>query len=221
MQQLSLQRLFFTNVFDHVITVNKDDNTAAPVPVTKDEVFDLVVSSYIDKVYRYVNFTFGLQKHATDDIVQEVFLQLPRKLARFDTSRKLEPWLFKVTHNIALDFIKKNKRKTENEMEIDIVATEDFLYQISTHEGNLPQNLEKAYHEWLLRIVLSKLKNKSRQLIILYYFEHKPYEEVAITMWIKANGVGTLLARAKKELKHLIQQDPLLHDALIYDLESA
>lgn len=219
MKQLSVQWLLFShNIFDHVIHINKDSESINSLPVTKDEVFSLVVSTYIDKIYRYVNYSFWLQKHATEDIVQEIFLQLPRKLVHFDTNKQLEPWLFKVAHNTALDWIRKNKRKSDNEIELDIVATEDFLYQMNSYEGEIPHTLEQAYQEWLLRVVLHKLDERNRQLVTLYFFEHKSYEEIAIILGVKASWVWTYLVRAKKQLKHLISQDPLLQDALIYDL---
>lgn len=219
MKQLSIHRLLFShNVFDHVIQINKDDNSTNSLPATKDEVFQLVVSNYIDKVYRYINYTFWLQKHATEDIVQEIFLQLPKKLTHFDTNKQLEPRLFKVSRNTALDWIRKNKRKNDNEIELDIVATEDFLYQMNSYEGEIPQTLEQAYQEGLLRLVLHKLEERNRQLVTLYFFEHKSYEEIAIILGVKSSWVGTYLVRAKKQLKHLISQDPLLQDALIYDL---
>ncbi len=216
-QQVSLA-LLFTSIFDHVINANEDEIDSLPATISKEEVFSLVVSNYVDKLYRYINYNFWLQKAITDDVVQEIFLALPKKLHHFDTNKKLEPRLFKVAYNMTLDYIKKNKRRNDKEIEIDIIATEDFLYQVSSQEGELPQTLEKAYHEGLLRFVLHKLDQRSRQMIILYFFENKTYQEIATIIGVKPSWVGTLLARAKKQLKFQIQQDALLHDALIYDL---
>lgn len=221
-KQLSLQ-LLFAWVFDHIID-QKDKIQVSnqtwnlPVNITLDEVFSLVVNNYIDKLYRYINYSFNLQKHSTEDIVQEIYLNLPKKLLHFDVNQKLDPWLFKVAHNVALDYIKRTNTRNEKEIYLDIIATEDFIYKMSSHEWEISQSLESAYHEWLLRFVLWKMDMRNRQMIILYFFEHNSYEEIANIIWVKASWVWTLLSRAKKQLKLLIEQDSLLQDALVYDL---
>lgn len=146
LQPLSL-RLLFSNVFDRIITKEDDQTDTLPATITSQEVFDIVVHKYVDKLYRYINYNFGLQKSATDDIIQEIFLALPKKLKRFNVSQKLDPRLFRVAHNTALDHIKKHKRRSDKELEIDMIATEDFLYQASSEEKELPQTLTQAYHE--------------------------------------------------------------------------
>ncbi|NCQ81228.1 hypothetical protein GW750_00135 [bacterium] len=43
----------------------------------------------------------------------------------------------------------------------------------------LPTKVEQVYKDSLLKVLLSSLSQKNRELIILYYFEQKPYEEIA------------------------------------------
>jgi RNA polymerase sigma factor (sigma-70 family) len=82
----------------------------------------------------------------------------------------------------------------------------------------LPENIEKTYKNWLLKVILHKLSERNRELIILFFLENKPYEEIAQIIWVQTSWVWTLLSRAKKELKILVESDPILLDALVYNL---
>jgi RNA polymerase sigma factor (sigma-70 family) len=98
----------------------------------------------VDKIYRYIRHSFNLDKATTDDIVQEIFLSLPIKLDKFDNSRALEPRLFKVAHNTALDRIRKESKHSIQTENIDKI--EDFIYKISSYQDqDLPENIEKTY----------------------------------------------------------------------------
>ena len=54
---------------------------------------------------------------------------------------------------------------------------------------------------------LSKIKEKYREPIILYYFEQKSYEEISDILRLPRNTVGTLIMRGKKMLKEYLLQE--------------
>ncbi len=49
-------------------------------------------------------------REAADDITQLVFIELFSALRRFDLSRSFLPWLYRVTHNVSVDYLKRNRR---------------------------------------------------------------------------------------------------------------
>lgn len=69
-------------------------------------------------VLRYQNGVFGLllrivrDRELAGDLAQESFLKAYRFLDRFDTSRPLKSWLFKIAHNTALDHLRKSRLDT-------------------------------------------------------------------------------------------------------------
>ena len=50
-----------------------------------------------------------------EDIVQETLFEAYRKLDRFDDSRPLKPWLFRIAHNRCIDFLRKRGVRVETE----------------------------------------------------------------------------------------------------------
>ena len=65
----------------------------------------------------------GVRTADLEDAAQEVFLVVHRKLAEFDATRPLRPWLFGILHRVASD----NRRRAYNKREIqtdDIRSTD-------------------------------------------------------------------------------------------------
>ncbi|NCQ81227.1 sigma-70 family RNA polymerase sigma factor [bacterium] len=82
---------------------------------TPKEQVQSVALRYTDALYRYIRYTFSLDQMTTEDIVQELFLQLPKKLQKIDTDKPFEPRLYKVTHNFVLDRLRKHTIQTHKE----------------------------------------------------------------------------------------------------------
>src|SRR5258707_13608762 len=50
-----------------------------------------------------------------EDVVQEALFEAYRKLDKFDDSRPLKPWLFRIAHNRCIDFLRKRGLRVEAE----------------------------------------------------------------------------------------------------------
>src|SRR5215813_15559937 len=50
-----------------------------------------------------------------EDVVQEALFDAYRKLDKFDDSRPLKPWLFRIAHNRCIDFLRKRGVRVEAE----------------------------------------------------------------------------------------------------------
>jgi RNA polymerase sigma-70 factor (ECF subfamily) len=59
-------------------------------------------------VYRTALMITG-DNQAADDLLQDVFLRLFRFAGNFDAERPLEPWLYRMTTNLAYDWVKRRR----------------------------------------------------------------------------------------------------------------
>src|SRR5512132_404767 len=50
-----------------------------------------------------------------EDVVQEALFEAYRKLDKFDDSRPLKPWLFRIAHNRCIDFLRRKGVRDEAE----------------------------------------------------------------------------------------------------------
>jgi RNA polymerase sigma factor (sigma-70 family) len=156
--------------------------------------FRQLIKKYETKVYSVAFKVTNNQKDA-EDVTQEVFLQLYRSLHSFRHDANLSTWIYRITMNKALDFKRKTTRQTTNETTAlhDITPVSPVL----TPE----QELVKKTEQELLYEALNKLPPPYKEVLNLYYFENKSYQEIAHVLNIAVKTVESRLYRAKHMLK--------------------
>ena len=115
---------------------------------------------------------------SAEEIVQDVFLQLWRCADQFQISRgPLEPWLFTMARNRALDFLRLKREKqrrredsTDSEIAPSAIARPDI-------EGDIDQSRRAEK----IRALLTSLPDTQRRAIELAFFEGMTHSEIAAT----------------------------------------
>ncbi len=138
-----------------------------------------------------------LQNEAeADEITQDVFLKVFDKIETFNQEAKLSTWIYRITVNTALNRIKKNKRwsfvrwKEEEDIQIDF-----------DHPQVLAEKKEAA---GLIFNAMQSLPESQKTAFILSFIEELPRQEVADIMETSLKAVESLLQRAKKNLRQII-----------------
>lgn len=146
----------------------------------QNEYIEELVENYGDMVYR---LALSRTKHieTAEDIFQDVFLKLSKKLPEFKSTEHEKAWLIRVTINCSNNLLNSawNKRK---------VPLDDNLYFES-------QERHDIYFEVL------KLPQKERTIIYLYYYEQLRLSEIAKILKITEKNAKTRLFRARQKLK--------------------
>jgi RNA polymerase sigma-70 factor (ECF subfamily) len=126
-----------------------------------------------------------------EDIVQEALFQAYRKLDRFDDSRPMSPWLFRIAHNRCIDFLRRRGVRIEAEtavMEPDIVAPAD---PPSLNLGRAVEHL------------VVTLPPKERACVLLKDVFDYTLEEIAALVDSTVGGVKAALNRGRAKLAPL------------------
>ena len=196
-------------------SVNYEDNKADEEIVNDvingdKEKFYIIIEKWQPKIQRYVYYHFNFDKETAGEVTQEIFLHLWNKLEKFDDKYYFSSWLYRLAYNFCVDWLRKNKQQN------NVWSLEDFENNIK--EDFESKEFENEYKRKLLEMLLTQLDYKYKNVIILYYFEEKSYDEISEIMDISKSSVGTLLTRSKGKLKEIIEKNSRLSDALELDL---
>lgn len=161
--------------------------------------FEIIVDRYWDKIFRYIFYYFKFSKQVTEDLVQEVFLHLWNNLSKFDTTKKFEPWFYRVIHNYCIDWIKTNSK--DNQVQCIDESTQMDISIIKSIDTKIKQ-------EMIVKL-LDILEEETKKALLLYYFEQKSYEDISQILDIPKNTIGTIISRWKKKLKEYIETNNL------------
>jgi RNA polymerase sigma-70 factor (ECF subfamily) len=74
------------------------------------DAFETLVRAHTQAVYAHALRFFG-ESQAAEDVVQEVWIKVYRSLESFDGRARFTTWLYRVTHNSCLDFVRQGKRR--------------------------------------------------------------------------------------------------------------
>ena len=143
---------------------------------------------------RYVS-AFGLTTEITQDIVQEVFLQLFRHLRLGRSRANLRGWIFRVGHNLALKHREKAARRHRWEGTWDV----ELVDRVIDPAANPEQQLADDRRVRRLRAVVLALPERDRQCLFLRA-EGLRYRDIARTLDLSLGGVAKALARSMTRL---------------------
>ena len=146
------------------------------------------------RLRRYIR-SFGLGVEATEDVVQEVFLQLFRHLQLGRSRANLHGWIFQVGHNLAL----KQRAKATRRQKTESTWDGSLADLVADPHANPEQQLVEDRRGKRLRSVLRALSDRERQCLCLRA-EGLRYREIARTLGISLGAVAKALTRAMTRL---------------------
>lgn len=138
------------------------------------------------------------------DLLQDTFLRLHRFASRIDSQRPLEPWLYRVTTNLAYTWVKRRNRWFS--------PIEDIAEWLSGNKRQTPQFAAEMDEEsQQVQQAITALPIAQRVVVVLYYLNDLPLQEIAEILEVPEGTVKSRLHYSRQSLKkHLrIQEDKL------------
>jgi len=151
--------------------------------------------------------SFVPNKEDAEDIAQEVFVEVFRSIEKFKGDSKLSTWIYKITKNKCLEFIrKKNTKKrfaflqsiTGNLIPMDKT---DYFTEMN-HPGIVLENKELSA---TLFKAINCLPESQSVIFILHKIDGKSYQEVAEITNRSLSSVESVMFRAKKNLQKILE----------------
>ena len=147
---------------------------------------------------------FEFDRSARADLLQEILLQWWRSIPNFPRIENPRPWLYRVSLNAALTWQRRESRRGRI---IDRSAPFAQLVEtvVQPDDSSRPDAIDDLYR------AIQQLRPAERALILLH-LEGFSYEEIAGTIGISANAVGSRLTRIRDNLGRLMKGIPQPHE---------
>jgi len=155
--------------------------------------FEQLVDKYQDYVYGTV-MRLVMNKEDAKDLSQEIFIKVYSLLKDYNLQYKFKSWLYKISVNYAIDFLRK--KKSGRNISIDpekIYAIEQKL--VRDKECESISEIGEIYR------LLEKLSNKYREVLLLKYIEGLDIVQIGEMLNINPVTVRVRLHRAIKILQ--------------------
>ncbi len=141
-------------------------------PATKGRGFDTLVRLYSKKLYWQIR-RMVLNHQDADDLLQNTFMKAWTGMDSFRGEAKLSTWLYRIAMYESLNFLKKKKRETY--MQIDINDENAYLMDSLTSDPYFDGDETEA----AFQAAITQLPDKQRLVFNLRYFDEMPYAEIS------------------------------------------
>ncbi len=117
-----------------------------------------------------------------------VFIKAYRSLNGFDTRLKFSSWLYRIAHNLAIDYLRKNTRKNHISLDSEDTNNQALLEILASNE-DIALNFSSEEQKKAVRGIIHSLPEKYKTVLVLAYLEEKTYEEISDILQIPINTV--------------------------------
>jgi RNA polymerase sigma-70 factor (ECF subfamily) len=151
------------HLFRTVSASDKEDaNTRQQISADAHEQILALYKEYRPRLFKYIR-SLHVSRETADELVQETFLQLANALRRGADIDKLNGWIIRVGHHLAVDAIKGEMRDQERHREI----TEAELDTVVDGTASPEEILLKKEQRRKMDMALSQFKPQHRQCFYL------------------------------------------------------
>ena len=162
-----------------------------------DEAFGVLIQKYRKGVHALVWRKIG-DFHYAEEITQDVFLQVYKKLSTLKNPSQFAGWLYVIVDRLCINWLQRHKPAAQS---LDATSTkeiEEFSYACYVSEQREREALERRYA--VVKKLLEKLPESERTVVTLYYLGEMTTKEIGKFLGVSVNTIKSRLRRARKRL---------------------
>ena len=158
------------------------------------------INAFEELFRAYADYVFNIALRATrnhedaQEVTQDVFIALHRKLSGFKFQSGLKTWIYRITVNMTINYLKRETKHRNNAVEYN-----DALGGLFTRPEAHDQ-ADQEHQEHIIHQLLEALSPEQKECVVLRNIEGFTYEEIAQALNIDINAVRSRLKRAREKL---------------------
>ena len=168
--------------------------------------FDELVLKYSKKLYGLV-YNMTSNKEDTHDLLQDIFAKAYRSLRHFRGKSTFYTWIYSISVNMTLNFLKKRKRRAGMSLDdIDSGIQNDPAFVDQGHRAN-PRH-QSNIHELQKKLneALQALSEDHRVVVTMFDIQGMPHAEISKILGVSEGTVRSRLYYAHQQLQGYLEE---------------
>jgi RNA polymerase sigma-70 factor (ECF subfamily) len=163
--------------------------------------FDEVYEQNVDFVWRSAR-KLGVDEDAVDDITQQVFMVVHRRLAEFAHASTARSWVYGILLRVVYDYRRSIRRKCLHRRG----ACADPETLVDDRQRAPDESIARAQAARLLQSWLDELDHDKREVFVLAELDGLTAQEIGDALGTKMSTVYTRLRSARIELEKIAER---------------
>lgn len=176
-----------------------------------ERAFEELLKKYRNPVY---SICFRMVKNHSDaeDLAQDVFIRTFNVLDKYNPSYPFSSWLYRITSNLCIDFIRRRKGGIVSIDEPVPGSEGEMPRQIAAETVDPDREMENREMMEVLEQAIAELPEHYRIIVILRHQEQLSYEEISDNLGIPLGTVKARIHRARNMIKEIFMKRGLIED---------
>ena len=170
------------------------------------EAFEQLVRDNQNRVYSLAVRLVGDREEAAD-LAQEAFLKAWQNLPSFQGESSFSTWLYRLTTNLCIDYLRRQKRRQEAAPAVSLDDEEAGWAEPADWNQDPYRKLEETERSRALARGLEQLPEHQRRPLVLRELSGLSYQEIAQALDLDLGTVKSRIARARLALGKILRED--------------
>ena len=168
--------------------------------------FDELVVKYSRKLYGLV-YNMTSNKEDTHDLLQDIFAKAYRSLKRFRGNSTFYTWIYSISVNMTLNFLKKRKRRSGYSFDdVDSGIQNDPAFIDQAHHANPRRQSNIHELQKKLNEAMQELSEDHRSVVTMFDIQGMPHAEISGILGVSEGTVRSRLYYAHKQLQGYLEE---------------
>ena len=157
---------------------------------------DELIGRYKNRLYAYL-LKLLRDRNAADDLLQEVFIKVMKKLDSYGERQKFSAWLFTVAHHAVMDYFRSGHRRREESLDTAGEDKSPLADTLASREPGPDKLLEDAERAAVLQAAFDRLSADQREIFLMRHYSGLSFKEISDILSVP---IGTVLARMSRAM---------------------
>lgn len=167
-------------------------------PKTQAKAFEVLVSTYKQRLYWHIR-RIVLNHDDADDVLQNTFIKVYRNINKFKGESKLYSWMYRISTNEALTFLKaKSKKQGISDQELQNQLLGQLEADVYFEGSDIQFKLQQA---------IATLPEKQKLIFNMKYFDDLKYEEISQILDTTVGGLKASYHVASKKIEAFLKTE--------------
>ncbi len=178
-----------------------------------DKAFETLVKRSKSKVYTTI-YLIVKDRYIAEDLMQEAYIKAIDviKSGRYNEEGKFLPWILRISHNLAIDHFRKEKRYPTIVLEDGSKVFNSFDFA----EDSIEEQQMKADQVENIREMIKKLPDEQREVLVMRHYEDLSFQEIADQTGVSINTALGRMRYALINLRKMLNKQEIAYDAKLY-----
>ena len=156
-----------------------------------------LISRHKQRIYSFI-YSKVYDRDVTEDIFQDTFIKVIKTLRKggYNEEGKFLPWVMRISHNLVIDYFRKNNRmpKFENSTDFNIFSV------LSDNSLNAEKKIIKGQVENDVKRLIEELPDDQKEVLIMRIYKEMSFKDISEQTGVSIN---TALGRMRYALINL------------------